>query len=89
MYLGDKGRSKRWERDSEKVMKGGTTINSTYSVVLYRTPQQPTTTDTVVWDPTAEIKKSELLERLQASYFPSSSRHMDGGLRSHHFGCCS
>lgn len=89
MYLGDKGRSKRWKRDSEKEMKGGTTINSTYSVVLHRTPHQSTTPDTALWDPAAEIKKSELLERLQASYFPSSSRHMDGGLQSHHYSCCS
>lgn len=72
----------------ERFRKGderGTTIYSTHSVVLHRTPQQSTTTNTAVWDPAAEINKSELLERLQASYFPSSSRHMDGGLRSHHF----
>lgn len=59
----------------------GTKPNSTNSVVLHRSPQQPTATDIAALAPTAEIKKSGLLERLQASHLPRSSRHMDGGLQ--------
>lgn len=58
VYLGDKGRSKRWGERFRKGDETGTTINSTYSVVLHRTPHQSTAL-ILLWDPAAEWRKSE------------------------------